>query len=100
MLGILDDKDVEKMVPAVAPLAHRVWYSSPAYGRAAPAARLAAAGRSVGKPGIVEPELKRALDAAMAAAGPEDAVLVCGSLYTVGEALSHLDPERWPPENL
>jgi dihydrofolate synthase / folylpolyglutamate synthase len=98
VLGILDDKDVEKMIRAVVPLAERVWYSRPAYGRAAAAERLAAAAEGLGKPGIVEPNLKKALDAAVAAAEPRDAVLICGSLYTVGESLSHLDPERWAPE--
>ena len=100
VLGILEDKNVEAMIRAVVPLANRVWYSSPAYGRAAAADRLAAAAGALGKPGAVQPDLKRALEEAVAAAGAEDAVVVCGSLYTVGEALSHLDPEKWPPETL
>jgi len=98
VLGILEDKDVEKMIRTVVPLADHAWYSSPAYGRAAPAQRLAEAAAGIGTPGTVEPDLKRALDEALSAAEPQDAVLVCGSLYTVGEALSHLDPENWEPE--
>ncbi len=98
VLGILEDKDVEKMIRAVVPLADHAWYSRPAYGRAAAAERLAKAADGLGTPGTVEPDLQRALDEALAAAEPQDAVLVCGSLYTVGEALSHLDPENWEPE--
>jgi dihydrofolate synthase / folylpolyglutamate synthase len=98
VLGILDDKEVEKMIRVIVPLADHAWYSKPAYGRAAPAQRLAEAADGLGIPGSVEPDLRRALDEARGAAGPRDAVLVCGSLYTVGEALSHLDPENWGPE--
>jgi dihydrofolate synthase / folylpolyglutamate synthase len=100
VLGILEDKDVEKMIRAVVPLAYHAWYSRPAYGRAAPAERLAAAAEGLGRPGTVEPDLKKAIDGALAAAGPGDAVLICGSLYTVGEALSHLDPGKWAPETV
>jgi dihydrofolate synthase/folylpolyglutamate synthase len=98
VLGILEDKDVENMIQAVVPLADHAWYSRPAYGRAAPAQRLAEAADGLKTPGTVEPDLKKALDEARSAAGPQDAVLICGSLYTVGEALSHLDPENWGPE--
>jgi dihydrofolate synthase / folylpolyglutamate synthase len=98
VVGILEDKDIKRMIRAIVPLADFVWYSRPAYGRAAPADLLAAAAYGLGKPRVVQPELNRALDEALAAADPEDAVLVCGSLYTVGEALTHLDPEKWPPE--
>jgi len=31
-------------------------------------------------------------------ARPGDAILVTGSLFTVGEALSYLDPEKFKPD--
>ena len=39
---------------------------------------------------IVEPDVVRAVDLALDEAGPDDAVLVTGSLYVVGAARGHL----------
>ncbi|MBM4372986.1 MAG: hypothetical protein FJ098_15135, partial [Deltaproteobacteria bacterium] len=63
------------------------------YGKAtAPAGAVAAAARAVGLRTLTEPEPERALDRALAAAGPEGTVLVTGSLYLVGRLR-----DRWYP---
>ncbi|MFW6326307.1 MAG: hypothetical protein ACOC0T_06085, partial [Desulfovermiculus sp.] len=42
--------------------------------------------------------LPQALERAAADAGPDDLILITGSLFTVGEALSCLDPVNWAPD--
>jgi dihydropteroate synthase len=56
-----------------------------------PATELAAAARAVGCDDVeVVPAVPAACDRALAVAGADDAVLVAGSLYVVGEARPHL----------
>jgi dihydrofolate synthase/folylpolyglutamate synthase len=54
--------------------------------RAVPAEEVAAAAEQLGAPVVVEPDVMRAVDRALAQAGPDDAVLITGSLYVVGQA--------------
>ena len=55
------------------------------------AAEVAAAARAIGCDDVrAIPEVGRACDIAVGAAAAEDAVLVSGSLYVVGEARPHL----------
>ena len=59
--------------------------------RGMPAADLTSAARALGCDEVQEvTDLTHALDRALGAAGPDDAVVVTGSLYTVGAARSHL----------
>jgi len=59
--------------------------------RAVPAAEVGAAARAVGADDVVVvPSVPAACDRALAQAGADDAVLVVGSLYVVGEARPHL----------
>ncbi|MCP4669339.1 MAG: bifunctional folylpolyglutamate synthase/dihydrofolate synthase, partial [Deltaproteobacteria bacterium] len=70
----------------------------PVYSRAADPAILMAEADRLGKPGEVAASLNEALKKAMAMAGPEDLIVVSGSLYTVGEAMTFLDPETYRPD--
>jgi dihydrofolate synthase/folylpolyglutamate synthase len=62
----------------------------PASPRAVPAAEVAAAAEELGASAVVERDVARAVDRALSTAGTDDAVLVTGSLYVVGEARTHL----------
>ncbi len=58
--------------------------------RAMPAAEVAAAAQDLGVPAEVVPDVSDAVRRALAAASPDDVVLVTGSLYVVGAARSAL----------
>jgi dihydrofolate synthase/folylpolyglutamate synthase len=63
--------------------------------RAVPAEDVAAAARRIGCEEVrVVPRVSRAREAALAEADGDDAILVTGSLYVVGEARTHLRSER------
>lgn len=100
VVGIMDDKDIGNILRWIVPMAHHVIYTRPAYYRAAKPERLMAEGSPYGGPGEIIQGLSSALERAVGLGEPEDLVVVCGSLFTVGEALSYFDPERYPAENL
>ncbi len=96
--GILADKSVAEMVKLLAPLVDVAVITRPDSPRAAEPAQVAAHFRSQGGRCEMreEPRISAAVDQALALAGPEDLVCVCGSLYLVGEARAHLTGEDIP----
>jgi dihydrofolate synthase / folylpolyglutamate synthase len=78
VFGVLDDKDAQAMLDALAPLAKTVHYCAPDSPRAIPPARLAGI-----RPGEVHQSVAAALAVARRLPG---IVLCCGSLYLAGEA--------------
>lgn len=82
VFGVLSDKDAREMTGALFPLAETVQLCAPASGRAVSSERLA---ELFG--GTPHDSVEAALRAALRQAGRDGAVLVCGSLYLVGEAL-------------
>jgi dihydrofolate synthase/folylpolyglutamate synthase len=93
VLGVLGDKDLEAMVAELAPVASHVVVTQPPSDRGAPVEQLekvvCAAGISVEVAATVE----EALEHARGLAGDNDAVVVTGSLYTVGAARDALGLE-------
>jgi len=89
VVGILNDKDLSGMAAALGPLASRVYACRPKTHRAFDGEAVALAflphAESVSIPAVGD-----AMDTAIAAAGPNDIVLITGSIYTAGEALDHL----------
>ena len=89
VVGILNDKDLSGMAAALGPLASRVYACRPKTHRAFDGEAVALAflphAESVSIPAVSD-----AMDTAIAAAGPNDIVLITGSIYTAGEALDHL----------
>jgi folylpolyglutamate synthase/dihydropteroate synthase len=68
-----------------------VWCTTADSPRALPASEIAATAASMGCDDVRTcPPVREACDRALADAGPDDAVLVTGSLYVVGEARPHL----------
>lgn len=86
VFGVLGDKARHGMMEALLPLAARVHLCTPDSPRAVPAASLAEEARGHAREVEVHATVEAALDAARAAAGAAGVVLVCGSLYLVGEA--------------
>ncbi|MCL4516456.1 MAG: bifunctional folylpolyglutamate synthase/dihydrofolate synthase [Firmicutes bacterium] len=95
VIGILADKSVAEMVELLAPLVDVAVVTRPNSPRAAKPAQVAAHFRSRGGWREVreEPRISAAVDQALALAGAEDLVCVCGSLYLVGEARAYLAGE-------
>jgi dihydrofolate synthase/folylpolyglutamate synthase len=86
VLGVLDDKDLEGIASYFGSVASRAIATAPMSNRAFPAEKVAKAlSRHVP---IVQmaSSVAGALQRALSLATPEDAILVTGSLYTIGEA--------------
>ena len=86
LAGVLADKDWPAMLEELLALAQACFTLTPDSPRALPAGTLAEylTGRSV--QAVPCGGLREGLDRALAAAGPEGVVCVCGSLYMIGEA--------------
>ncbi|MGE0879906.1 MAG: folylpolyglutamate synthase/dihydrofolate synthase family protein [Acidimicrobiia bacterium] len=68
----------------------RVIACTPNWPRAIPAREIANIAESMGADATAVDDVRRACDRALAEAGPDDIVIVTGSLYTVGAARAHL----------
>ena len=100
VLGVMGDKDIGKIVRNIVPIADHVIYTRPEYHRAASPDVLMAEAAPLRKPGEIQPTVSQALQKARQMADPEDMILVTGSLFTVGEALSIVDPETYRPDGV
>ncbi len=87
VFGAMSDKDIPGMAAAL-PTADAVYACRPALDRAETADSIAAVFEADGRGGRIDPAgtVTEALDAALSAADPDDAVVVCGSLFVVAEA--------------
>ncbi|MHB8173009.1 MAG: bifunctional folylpolyglutamate synthase/dihydrofolate synthase [Nitrospirota bacterium] len=90
VLGVLADKDFREMADCLLPLADKVIFTQADYNRAVPAAELSEKIDNGGKEAAICPDVPSALEKALSEAGPDDMVLVTGSLYVVGEAKAWL----------
>jgi len=89
--GIMADKEVHTILDSLLPLAHTVIFTRPHYFRAAQPEDLARWAEPYRLEVLVEPEVSQAVRRAQALAGPQDQVVVTGSLYTVGEAKEYFE---------
>jgi dihydrofolate synthase / folylpolyglutamate synthase len=95
--GVMADKDAEGILTPLFPYTNRAYAVSPALERALPSERLAAFCRVRGVSCVDAGTVAEGLAQAKKAAGPGDLILVCGSLFTVGEAMAILQAERFEP---
>jgi len=93
VIGVMEDKEIARLIQGIVPMADYVFYTRPVYYRAAEPEVLAREAAPLGKPGKIVQTLIQALDMAKEMADPEDLIVVTGSLFTVGEALTYFDPE-------
>ena len=98
VIGVMADKAIGAMMRAIGPLADYLIFTRPRYSRAAEPEILMEKALSTGAKGEVVSPLSRALDRAREMARPDDLILVCGSLFTVGEALTYFFPEIERPD--
>ena len=97
VVGVMGDKELSGILSPLLPLADAVFTVAPAIERALPAAELANRCRQAGAEAQEAGPVARGIALAKAAAGADDLVLVCGSLFTVGEARSLLVSRRFDP---
>ncbi|GFO54326.1 bifunctional folylpolyglutamate synthase/dihydrofolate synthase [Geomonas sp. Red276] len=90
VIGVMADKEREPLLKALLPLADLVVTVSPALERALPAAELAESCRRQGAAVEVGGSVAEGVERARELAGLDGLVVVCGSLFTVGEARGHL----------
>jgi dihydrofolate synthase/folylpolyglutamate synthase len=98
VLGVMADKDITKIINKIAPIADYVVCTAPDYYRSADPEDLMAIVSRQGRQGEVVPRISKAIDMAREMARPGDMILITGSLFTVGEALSCLDPVKYRPD--
>ena len=89
--GIMADKDGHAILGSLLPLAQTVIFTRPRYFRSAKPEDLARWAEPYPLEVLVEPEVSQAVRRAQTLAGPQDQVVVTGSLYTVGEALEYFE---------
>ena len=100
VIGVMEDKDIGKILKGILPIADYVFYTRPEYYRSASPERLMKEGLTLGKQGKIVPEICDALDMARDMADPTDMILVSGSLFTVGEAMTYFDPDKYRPDDI
>ncbi|RKI67955.1 bifunctional folylpolyglutamate synthase/dihydrofolate synthase [bacterium 1xD42-67] len=86
LTGVMADKDWRAMMEELLPLAKELFTLTPDSPRALTAGELAAYLKGRGASASPCGSLREGIGRALAAAGPEGLVCVCGSLYTIGEA--------------
>ena len=98
VVSISGNKDLDGILRPLAPLADIAYAARNQSDRSGSALPIAEAFSAEGKPVEIFDSVASALDAARAAAGETDLILVTGSLYTVADARRALgDLLTWPP---
>lgn len=92
VMGLLAGRDPEEMLRALGPYTRTVVACPPPSPRALPARAVAKAAEELGLHATTCESVEAAVERALSMAGPEDLVLVTGSLYVVGAARSVLVP--------
>jgi dihydrofolate synthase/folylpolyglutamate synthase len=91
VLGIMADKDLETILARLLPLAQVAIFTQPRYFRAATPQDLAARAQPYNLETLTVPRVAEAVRRAQSLAGPQDKIVVTGSLYTVGEAKEYFE---------
>jgi dihydrofolate synthase / folylpolyglutamate synthase len=86
VVACLADKDIRGILEGLAPATGRLVVTANRSPRAAPAERLRKEAEALGLHAEVAPDVATAVSRAVDAAADTEAVVVTGSLYTVGEA--------------
>lgn len=90
VVGVMRDKDIISILGPLLPLADKVFAVEPALDRALASAELAAFCHKQGKDAVDAGDVAHGVDLARLEAEREDVIVVCGSLFTVGQARAHL----------
>ncbi len=95
VLGVMSDKDVSQIVSALAPLTTTCYCVCPAVERAMDDKHLATTLMDLGLPATACGSVGNGITSAQRDAENDDLILVCGSLFTVGEAKSWLAGKKF-----
>ncbi|HEY5975485.1 MAG TPA: folylpolyglutamate synthase/dihydrofolate synthase family protein [Geobacteraceae bacterium] len=95
--GLMADKDALGLLTPLLPLADTVYAVTPGLERAMPATQLAELCGTLGKQALAAGRVGDGLSQARREAAADDLVLVCGSLFTVGEARALLTGQSFQP---
>ncbi|MDD2498089.1 MAG: Mur ligase family protein, partial [Desulfitobacteriaceae bacterium] len=90
LIGMLADKEREKVAAEIAPLAEKIVVTKPNSPRAGKWEQVADFVRPFVDKVVVEENITRAVDEAIRLAGDDHMVLITGSIYMVSEARAHL----------
>jgi dihydrofolate synthase / folylpolyglutamate synthase len=94
LAGIMKDKEFKSILHTLSPLADHVILTRPHLARAAsPAVLMGALGEDRRKAEVIE-DFDEAISRGLSMTEEEDLFCITGSLYTVGEALSHFQSRR------
>lgn len=96
VLGVLGDKEYEKMAEEILPLAHTVILTEPQSERKLDAFSLAQTLAAYRGKIAVEKDLRLAYDAARSLTPPDGVILCCGSLYMIGALRTYLNEITQP----
>lgn len=91
LFGAPEDKNVVGMLTLLLPLADHVVMTTANHPRSATPQQLAALAGDLGCTAALTHTVAEGLEAALAAAGPEDLVCVAGSIIVIGDLLNHWD---------
>ena len=86
VIGMVKDKEVDQVLKLL-PMDAQYYFTRAAVPRALDAALLAEKASALGLAGETFPDVNLAVEAARAKAGREDLVVVCGSVFVVGEVV-------------
>jgi dihydrofolate synthase/folylpolyglutamate synthase len=95
VVGTMADRNAEEFIYPLAPLATKWYCVTPAIDRARDAASLAAVISGLGSAAVVCGTVGSGIECAQRDAREGDLILVCGSLFTVGEAKAWLEGENF-----
>lgn len=84
ILGMVKDKEIEKIL-SLLPKEANYYFTKAQIPRALPEEELAAKARSLGLNGTTFPDVNVSLENAMQQAKKDDLIVVCGSIFLVGE---------------
>jgi dihydrofolate synthase/folylpolyglutamate synthase len=94
LFGVLDRPDYDLMLRLLKGITKRLVISRPNYWRGASLEGVTAAAKGVGLDSHVEPEVKDGVDRVLQWVSQDDILLICGSHFTVGEAILRLSEKR------
>jgi dihydrofolate synthase/folylpolyglutamate synthase len=95
--GVVGDKDAEGILAPLLPLADSIITVCPSVPRGLGSQELAEQCRSLGYRALAAGDIAKGLETAFNQAHPEDLILVCGSLFVVGEARARLLSQTFEP---
>lgn len=95
VIGVMEDKDIKEILQSAVAIADYVIYTKPDYYRSADPVALIGATKDLKKPGEIMPSISDAIHKAKKIATVQDLILITGSLFTVGEALTCIDPDKY-----